>query len=69
VRKALVTVINPERWSRTLTADAEGKLSVPTEWRGRYILLVRHSVNEPTVLSGQKVAQVTHVSTLTFEKP
>jgi hypothetical protein len=63
-----VNLINPERWSKTFQADANGRLTIPTEWSGRYLLAVNHPVEAPAKLGGKDVAKVWHTSTTTFVK-
>jgi uncharacterized GH25 family protein len=61
-----VTLINPERWSKSFKADSKGLVTIPVEQKGRYILTINHSVDGPATLSGQAVFKVHHVSTLSF---
>lgn len=65
---ATVTMINPDKWSKAFTADAQGIVTVPTEWQGRYLLSVTHKAKEPAALGGKPVANVHHIATLTFVK-
>lgn len=65
---ANVTLINPERWSKSFKTDAAGKVTVPTSWNGRYLLAVNHAAAEPAKIQGQDVTKIHHVSTLTFVK-
>ncbi|MFN3520689.1 MAG: hypothetical protein ACK4YQ_00460 [Phenylobacterium sp.] len=69
VADAAVTLINPDRWSKTFRTDASGRFTAPTSWSGRYILGVTHEAAEPATLAGVPVAKVYHISTLTFVKP
>lgn len=65
---ASVTLINPERWSKSFKTDAAGKVTVPTTWDGRYLLAINHTADEPGQVQGQDVTKIHHVSTLTFVK-
>lgn len=69
VADAAVTLINPERWSKTFRTDASGRFAAPVEWSGRYILGVTRETAEPQSVGGVAVAKVYHISTLTFVKP
>lgn len=63
-----VTLINPDRWSKSFKTDASGQVTVPATWNGRYLLAVNHAVAEPGKIQGQDVTKIHHVSTLTFVK-
>lgn len=65
---ASVTLVNPDRWSKSFKTDAAGKVTVPTTWNGRYLLAVNHAAAEPGKVRGQDVTKIHHVSTLTFVK-
>lgn len=64
-----VTLINPDRWSKTFKTDASGRLDIPTSWSGRYLLAVSHEADAATKIDGKDVSKLHHVSTLTFVKP
>jgi hypothetical protein len=61
-----VTVISPDRSSKTLKTDAQGKVAVPTLGAGRYIVASSNTVEESAKLSGKDVSKVIHITTLTF---
>jgi len=63
---ASVNVISPDRWQKTFTADADGRLEVPDMGAGRYILGTVHGEDASATVAGQPVAKVQHISTLTF---
>lgn len=63
-----VTLVNPERWSKSFKTDASGKVTIPTNWAGRYLLAVSHTAAEPGKVQGADVTKIHHVSTLTFVK-
>ncbi len=65
---AKVTVVNADRWQKSFTADAEGRVDVPVTAPGRYLLSVSHDVAGDRALGGKTVAKTIHVSTLTFVK-
>lgn len=64
-----VIVVNADRWQKSFTADAEGRVSVPVTGPGRYLLSVSHDVAGARTLGGKTVAKTIHVSTLTFIAP
>lgn len=66
---AKVTVVDPQRWSKSFEADAQGRVTVRATESGRYLLAVSHQVEEPATLGGREVSKVLHVSTLTFVNP
>lgn len=68
VPDASVNLVNPDRWSKTFKTDSAGRVTIPTEWNGRYLLAVSHPVEGPAKLAGKDVAKVWHTSTLTFVK-
>ncbi len=61
-----VTVIDPEKWTKRLVTDANGRVDVPLKGIGRYILFADHSVDESRKVAGQAVAQVGYTTTLSF---
>lgn len=63
-----MTLINPDRWSKSFKTDAKGVVTIPAEWSGRYLLAATHKVAGPETLGGKSVANVHHVTTLTFVK-
>lgn len=65
---AKVTVVNADRWQKSFTADAQGRVDVPVTVPGRYLLSVSHDVAGDRALGGKTVAKTIHVSTLTFVK-
>lgn len=66
---AKVTVIDADRWQKSFTADAQGRVDVPVTGAGRYLLSVSHNVDGARTLGGKAVAKTIHVSTLTFVEP
>lgn len=63
---AAVNVVNPDRWSKSFKADDAGVVAIPTDAKGRYILVVNHGVEGAREIQGQSVAKTYHISTLTF---
>ncbi len=66
---ATVTVVNPERWTKTFAADDAGRVAIPVQASGRYLLGVTYSEKGAATVEGEAVAKVVHISTLTFNQP
>lgn len=66
---AKVTVINADRWQKSFTADDQGRVDVPVNGAGRYLLSISHEVEGARTLGGKEVAKTYHISTLTFVAP
>ncbi|MEA5125473.1 DUF4198 domain-containing protein [Xanthomonas floridensis] len=65
--KAEVTVIDPQKWQKTLTSDAKGQVTLPTLRAGRHILVVNTKEPVKREIAGKQVTLVHHISTLTFQ--
>ena len=63
---AKVNMITPDRWQKSVAADARGRIAVPDMGKGRYILAVSHSEDAAGVVAGKPVGRLQHISTLTF---
>ncbi|HEV2598198.1 DUF4198 domain-containing protein [Sphingopyxis sp.] len=66
---AKLTIIDPDRWSKSYVADEKGAIAVPSRGKGRYLLSASHEVKGERILSGKTVASTVHVSTLTYVAP
>lgn len=64
-----VRIINPEGWIKNIKSDAEGRFQVPTQWKGRYLLMADHKDDAGATLFGKPVKSVTHITTITFTVP
>ncbi|MCC4634996.1 DUF4198 domain-containing protein [Xanthomonas dyei] len=64
--KAEVTVIDPQKWQKTLTSDDNGQVTLPALRAGRHILVVNNKEPVTRELAGKQVSMVHHISTLTF---
>lgn len=64
-----VTVINPEKWTKSLKTNAQGRIEVPLKGSGRYILMADHDVAEARKVGNQTVAEVAYATTLSFVHP
>lgn len=66
VAEAKVTVISPDKWTRTLTADADGVVQVPARERGRYLLSTAIKDEGRHTTPGGEVAILHCIATTTF---
>lgn len=66
VAGAKVVVITPEKWSKTMVADASGALDIPVREKGRYILSATQKQDAKATLPGGAVDAVHHITTTTF---
>ena len=66
---AKVTVINADRWQKSVAANDQGRIDVPVTGTGRYLLSISHDVEGARTLGGKEVAKTYHISTLTFVAP
>lgn len=64
-----VRIINPEGWIKNIKSDTEGRFTVPTQWKGRYLLMADHVDDSGVVLAGKTMKSVTHITTLSFQVP
>jgi len=64
-----VTVINPDGWLKHTRADADGLVTIPTPWKGRYLVMIDKVEDGPAELGGKTVSKVTHIATLSFVAP
>lgn len=63
---AEVSVIDPQKWQKTLKSDAQGKVKLPVLHHGRNIVVVSHKEPVQRQIGGKEVALIHHISTLTF---
>ena len=64
--RAEVTLVAPPRWERRLRTDAEGKVTLPTPWAGRYVAEAVHVEDRPGGSGEAAYARQRLVSTLSF---
>lgn len=67
VPKAPVTVFGPPKWSKVLHTDAEGRFSITTPWKGRYVIETAYQDNTAGEAAGAAFDRSRHVGTLSFE--
>ena len=58
---ASVTVITPERWQKSFKTDGSGRVTVPDQGAGRYLVSVSHEVEEKGTVHGDPVDKVLHI--------
>jgi hypothetical protein len=61
-----VTVISPDKWSKSFTTDAQGRVTLPLKDKGRFILSATQEEKGDLTLAGQKVSTLYHMASLTF---
>lgn len=66
VPAAKLTVISPDKWTKELVTDAQGKVTLPLKEKGRFIVTSSQEEKGDLTLAGQKVATLYHIATLTF---
>ncbi|MCW1983518.1 putative GH25 family protein [Xanthomonas arboricola] len=64
--KAEVTLIDPQKWQKTLTSDAQGQVTLPALRAGRHIMVVTNKEPVKREIAGKPVSVVHHITTLTF---
>jgi len=66
--KAKVVIVAPNDWTQDGRTDAQGLISLPTPWRGTYLLEVIHKEERAGEFEGKKYEAVRHCVTLTFDQ-
>jgi hypothetical protein len=64
--KTSVKVFGPPKWEKPLDTDEQGRITVPTPWRGRYVLEVVHFDDKPGETGSDKFDRTRHIATLSF---
>lgn len=67
VPKTEVTVFGPPKWSKVLHTDAEGRFSITTPWKGRYVIETAYQDSTAGEAAGVAFDRSRHVGTLSFE--
>lgn len=68
--KQKVVVIGPPRWTKHLTTDANGQITIETPWAGQYVLeSIVEDANASGTHNGKAYTKVRHVTTLSFVRP
>lgn len=66
VPAAKLTVISPDKWTKELVTDAQGRVTLPLKAKGRFIVTGTQEEKGDLTLANQKVATLYHIATLTF---
>lgn len=66
---AKITVVSPDKWTKVLTADANGAITVPSLGAGRYLLSATHVESGQLRVPAGPVAKIHHTATTTFVAP
>lgn len=66
VADAKVTVVSPDKWTKVLTADANGIVTVPVRGSGRYLLSATKEETGQLQVPAGPVAKIYHTATTTF---
>lgn len=61
-----VSVINPEKWVKGFTTDKEGRVKIPLQGKGRYVLMSNHEQKGDLEVAGDKVQKISYTTTLSF---
>lgn len=61
-----VSIVNPDKWVKAFTTDKDGRLAVPAQGKGRYILMSSHDHLGEVEIAGEKVQKVSYTTTLSF---
>ena len=69
VAGAKLTVITPDKWSKSMIAGADGTIDVPMREKGRYLLTATHEELGNLKLAGGPVAKLYHMATTSFVLP
>ncbi|KQN04159.1 nickel uptake transporter family protein [Sphingomonas sp. Leaf25] len=66
VADAKVTVVSPDKWTKVLSADANGIVTVPLRGGGRYLLSATKEETGQLAVPAGPVAKIYHTATTTF---
>ncbi len=64
-----INVLSPSKKQRQLKTDAEGKFTLETLEKGRFVLSSVHTIDTEIMLSGKKVSSVMYITSLSFVMP
>ncbi|MDV5822480.1 DUF4198 domain-containing protein [Sphingobium naphthae] len=66
VPAAKILAISPDKWSKSFTTDAQGRVALPINAKGRYILSATQEETGSLTLRGAPVATLYHMTTTSF---
>jgi hypothetical protein len=64
--KAELTIIGPPKWEKPLTTDEQGRVTLPTPWRGQYVVEIVYFEEKPGGSGDEKFDRSRHISSLSF---
>jgi uncharacterized GH25 family protein len=64
--KAEITIIGPSKWEKPLATDAQGRVTLPTPWTGRYVIEMIHFEEKTGGSGNEKFNRTRHISSLSF---
>lgn len=62
----VVNVVSPDKWTKRLKTDGQGRITVPVKGSGRYVLVTEHETPADQDIAGQKVSKIGYHATLSF---
>ena len=69
VAGAKLTVITPDKWSKSFVAGPDGAVEIPVREKGRYLLSATHEEKGDLTIAGGPVNTLYHMATTTFVVP
>ncbi|MFT4074410.1 MAG: hypothetical protein QM647_02685 [Asticcacaulis sp.] len=66
VANKTVKLVDPDKWTRQVATDGEGRITVPARSKGEYILIAENETPADVTVGGQKVDSLLHIATLTY---
>lgn len=66
VKGKKVSIVDPDKLVKAFTTDKDGRLTVPVQGKGRYILISNHDHVGEVEIAGEKVQHVSYTTTLSF---
>jgi hypothetical protein len=61
-----VKVFGPPRWEKGFRTDDQGRVTITTPWRGRYVVEAVHLEERPGGAGADAHDRLRHVATLSF---
>jgi hypothetical protein len=61
-----VTLIGPHGWTKELNTNAEGRVTLPTPWAGRYVAEIQHLDATAASVNAPAYDRTSYVATLSF---
>jgi hypothetical protein len=61
-----VTVVTPSKWQKGFVTDENGRVHVPVQEKGRFILMSNHDVSANREIAGIQVTELSYITTVSF---